>query len=152
MVQSHRKTAQARVCAAGALLLLGLLAPTCGALARPRTLRSGVGAERRSVARRAARGSVGAPTHSMSGHVVMAAGLGDLGPLGGGGGGGVLGGAGAGASSGGGPGGPAGPGADDRRLLIEVDDPAIWAAEKLELSDMAQSPDTPAGLRGYLGR
>lgn len=37
------------------------------------------------------------------------------------------------------------------RLLVQVADPLIWAAEKLELADMAAAPETPDGLRGYLG-
>ncbi|KAG8457005.1 hypothetical protein KFE25_006617 [Diacronema lutheri] len=44
-----------------------------------------------------------------------------------------------------------GAGDDQRRLIVEVDDPLIWAAEKLELSDMARSSETPDGLSGYLG-
>lgn len=38
-----------------------------------------------------------------------------------------------------------------KKILIEVEDENIWAAEQLELADMARATATPFALRGYIG-
>lgn len=111
------------------VLLVGLLAPACAALACPppprAAARAGAGAASlvRGAAVRCARRAAPCASAAEGERAPAAAELGAL----------------------------VGKGGDDRRILIEVSDPAIWAAEKLELTAMAQCAETPDGLRGYLG-